>query len=70
MDIQKKAEFQWYFNVNKPLRSPIEFLPHKFIEGNVSANMVTSLVLRLCEEMGYPSENISFSVKFLNDSRP
>ena len=67
--VQKKSEFQWYFDTNKPLRSAIEFLPNKYVEGNVSANMVISLSLRLCEEIGYPSENISFSIKVFNERK-
>jgi hypothetical protein len=67
--VQKKSEFQWYFDLNKPLRSAIEFLPDKYVEGNVSANMVISLSLRLCEEIGYPSENISFSIKVFNERK-
>jgi uncharacterized protein with ParB-like and HNH nuclease domain len=62
--IEKMSDFRWYFDVSKPLKSPIEFMPNKFIEGNVSANMVISTSLKLCEEMNYPPENISFSIVY------
>jgi uncharacterized protein with ParB-like and HNH nuclease domain len=62
--IEKLSDFQWYFDINKPLRSPIEFMPNKFVEGNVSANMVIGTCLKLCEEINYPPENISFSVTY------
>jgi uncharacterized protein with ParB-like and HNH nuclease domain len=59
---QSLSDFQWYFDVNKPLKSPIEFLPNRYVEGNVSANTVVSVCLKLCEALNFPTDNISFSV--------
>ncbi len=66
--VQNKANLQWYFDTKRPLKYPIEFLPNKYVEGNVSANTVISVSFKLCEEMGYPAENISFSIKLTNNS--
>ncbi len=31
-EIENKVEFRWYFDLNKPLRSPLEYLDNKFVE--------------------------------------
>jgi len=63
LEIQSSQEFKWYFDMEKPLRHPMEFMPDKFVEGNISANGVISFLSKICERMNYPAENISFSIK-------
>ena len=62
-EIQNSQEFKWYFDVNKPLRSSLEFSPSKFVEGGMSANSIVSFLSKISERMNYPIENISFSIK-------
>jgi uncharacterized protein with ParB-like and HNH nuclease domain len=62
-EIQNKTEFQWNFNVDKPLRNPVEFLNGKFVEGNMSANNIISFLKILSESLNYNPENIQFSIK-------
>jgi uncharacterized protein with ParB-like and HNH nuclease domain len=63
LEIQSSQEFKWYFDVDKPLRHPMEFISDKFVEGNISANGVIAFLSKICEKMNYPAENISFSIK-------
>jgi hypothetical protein len=62
-ELQSAAEFRWYFDSKKPLRSPMEYLPDKFVEGNLSANGAIVFLSKLCEILNYPAEKISFSIK-------
>tara|TARA_Y100000310_G_C20656364_1_gene802183 strand:+ start:129 stop:2171 length:2043 start_codon:yes stop_codon:yes gene_type:complete len=62
-EIQHSQEFKWYFDNTKPLRHPMEFMPDKFVEGNISANGVIAFLSKICERINYPAENISFSIK-------
>jgi hypothetical protein len=62
-EIQNKTEFQWNFNVDKPLRNPVEFLNGKFVEGNMSANNIISFLKTLSESLNYNPENVQFSIK-------
>jgi len=62
-EIQNSIEFKWNFDVNKPLRFSLEFLPNKYVEGNISANGIIAFLSKLCERINYPAENISFSIK-------
>lgn len=66
-EIQNSQEFKWYFDSSKPLRHSIEFIPDKFIEGNISANGVVVFLSKICERINYPAENISFSIKNLKE---
>ncbi len=66
-DIQKSQEFKWYFDVNKPLRSSLEFSPLKFVEGGMSANSIVNFLSKISERINYPLENISFSIKNSKD---
>ncbi len=63
LEIQNSEEFKWNFNVEKPLRHPLEFTPNKFVEGNISANGIIFFLFKVCERMNYPAEKISFSIK-------
>jgi len=63
LEIQNSQEFKWYFDNEKPLRHPMEFMPNKFVEGNISANGVIAFLSKICERLNYPAENISFSIK-------
>ncbi len=60
--IQHSPEFKWHFNLEKPLKSPIEFLPGKYVEGNLSANGVIWFLAEIAERINYPPENIRFSL--------
>lgn len=62
-EIQNNSEFKWYFDVNKPLRSSLEFSPSKFVEGGMSANSIVKFLSKISERMNYPLENITFSIK-------
>ncbi|HMS31940.1 MAG TPA: DUF262 domain-containing HNH endonuclease family protein [Candidatus Saccharibacteria bacterium] len=62
-EIQKSEEFKWYFDINKPLRSPLEFSTSKFVEGGMSANSIVNFLGKISERINYPLENISFSIK-------
>lgn len=62
-ELQKNLEFKWYFNVDKPLKTPLEFRPNEFVEGNMSANGIVSFLLKICERLAYQPENIQFSIK-------
>lgn len=61
-EIQAGQEFKNYFDVNKPLRDPLEFRKDKFVEGSKSANSIISLLAKLCERLNYPQEKIQFSI--------
>lgn len=61
--IQNKTEFKWNFDVNKPLRNPVEFLINNYVEGNMSANNIISFLKLLAEAINYNPENIQFSIK-------
>lgn len=63
LGIQNSQEFKWHFDNEKPLRHPMEFMPNKFVEGNISANGVIAFLSKVCERLNYPAENISFSIK-------
>lgn len=63
LEIQNSEEFKWNFNIEKPLRNPLEFIPNRFVEGNISANGIISFLSKVCERLNYPAENISFSIK-------
>lgn len=63
LEIQNSQEFKWYFDKKKPLRHPIEFMPNKFVEGNISANGIITFLSKVCKRLNYPAENISFSIK-------
>lgn len=62
-EIQSNLEFKWYFDENKPLRSALEFLPEKFVEGSMSANSILGFLFKMCERINYQAENIQFSIK-------
>ena len=66
-EIQNSQEFKRYFDNAKPLKHPMEFMSNKFVEGNISANGVISFLLKLCERLNYPAENISFSIKEIRE---
>lgn len=66
-EIQNNPEFKWYFDVNKPLRNPLEFYPNKFVEGNISANGVVFFLEKICERLNYQAETIQFSIKNTKD---
>lgn len=62
-DIQENPEYKWYFDQNKPLKSPLEFRPDEYVEGNISANGIISFLAKVCERLGYQPEKIQFSIK-------
>jgi hypothetical protein len=62
-EIENKTEFKWNFDVNKPLRNPVEFLSGKFVEGNMSANSIISFLKTLSESLNFNPEDIQFSIK-------
>ncbi len=62
-EIENKTEFKWNFDVNKPLRNPVEFLSGKFVEGNMSANSIISFLKTLSESLNFNPENVQFSIK-------
>jgi uncharacterized protein with ParB-like and HNH nuclease domain len=66
-EAQNNSEFKWYFNVNKPLRHPLEFVPNELVEGNMSANNVVSFLSKICERINYQPENIQFSIKNIEE---
>ena len=66
-EIQNSQEFKKYFDIKKPLRSQVEFMPNKFVEGNVSANRMIDFLSKVCERINYPAEDISFSIKSTED---
>lgn len=63
-EIRRREEFSWNFNMNKPLRVPIDIAENVQVEGNLSANGVVSFLSKLCERLNYPAEHISFSIKY------
>jgi uncharacterized protein with ParB-like and HNH nuclease domain len=66
-EIQNNPEFKWYFDMNKPLRYPLEFRTNEFVEGNNSANGIISLLAKICEHLNYQAENIQFSIKNIKE---
>lgn len=62
-EIQNNPEFRYYFDVAKPLRSPLKFRRNEFVEGNLSSNAIISFFSKLCERLNYPAESIQFSIK-------
>ena len=66
-EIQKSREFGRYFDEEKPLRRPTEFMTGKFVEGNLSANSIIEFLAKLSERINYPSEEISFSIKYAKE---
>lgn len=66
-EIQNSQEFKWYFDINKPLRSSLEFSPSKFVEGGMSANSIVNFLSKISERMNYPLEKISFSIKNIKE---
>lgn len=66
-EMQINPEFQWYFNLNKPMRSKLEFRPNEFVEAAMSANSIISFLANVCESINYPPENIKFSIKNTED---
>lgn len=62
-EIQNNPNFEHYFGTDRKLRCPIEFMPDKFVEGNISANESIKFLSKLCEKINYPKENIQFSLK-------
>ncbi len=67
LEMQNSHEFKWYFDNQKPLRHPLEFMPNKFVEGSISANGVIAFLSKICERLNYPAENISFSIKNIKE---
>ncbi len=63
IQVQKSQEFKTYFDINKPMISPVEFMPSNFIEGSLRANRIISFLSKICKKLNYPAENISFSIK-------
>jgi len=66
-EIQNNPEFKWHFDVNKPLRNSLEFRLNEFVEGNLSANGIVSLLAKICERLNYQAENIQFSIKNIKE---
>ena len=62
-EIQKNPEFRWYFDVDKPLRYPLEFRPNEFVEGNLSSNAIIAFFSKICERLNYQAENIQFAIQ-------
>ena len=61
--IMQNQEYNWYFNINKPMATEVEFENNKFVEGNMSANSILSFLRQLCNEMKYEPEKIQFTLK-------
>jgi len=66
-EIQNNPEFKWYFDMNKPLRHPLEFRPNEFVEGSNSANGVVLFLAKICEQLKYQAENIQFSIRNIKE---
>ncbi len=61
--IQNSKEFDWYFNIKKPLRCPIEFISGKYVEGAMSANSIVNFLYKISKGINYDPEMITFSIK-------
>lgn len=66
-EIRNNPEFKWYFDVNKPLKNPLEFRLNEFVEGNNSSNGIVSFLAKICERLNYQAENIQFSIKNIKE---
>lgn len=66
-ELRNNPEFKMYFDVNKPLRNRLEFRSNEFVEGNISANGIISLLAKLCERLNYQVEKIQFSIKNIKE---
>ena len=62
-EVQNSGEFKWWFNTERPSSRPTEFIPGRFVEGNVSSTSIIGFLSKICERLNYPAENISFSIK-------
>lgn len=60
--ISKKDEIRKYFEL-KNMRTPLEFSKNKFVEANLSANMIFDLCQKICEYLKLNPENIKFKLK-------
>jgi len=67
-ELYKGLEFKRYFNDDKEaLVRPVEFITSKFVECNLSSNDIVAFLSKICERMGIPPENISFSIHSNSD---
>ena len=63
--LQENPKFQSILSDDRSkLKSPLEFVQHRYIEGHTNANRVVNVLSRICEAINYPAEDILFFVKY------
>ena len=61
-EVITRSELKWYFDIDRPIKSPIEFAEDRFVEGHLSADSILYAIKQLCKLMNYDLEKIQFSL--------